>query len=143
MFHFNYSIKHKVLLRLAGKVPSRWMIHFSVLLEERKLGRQQQSSVFVMLSLGLFGVIMTHTHTHTHTHTQQRCVPKLLSKEIGQTFLTSYLMANLTRLSPGRLGSSGRAWSTSPFKMASTSSVSLHKSRTPTTKSLHCIDSFL
>ena len=61
----------------------------------------------------------------------------------GRTFLTSYLMANLTRSRQGRLWSLGGALSTSPFKMASTSSVALHWSNTPTTKSLHCMDNFL
>lgn len=58
------------------------------------------------------------------------------------TFLTSYLMASLTRLRQGRWCSEGGFWSTSPFRMASTSSVSRHRSSTPTTKSLHCMDSF-
>lgn len=59
------------------------------------------------------------------------------------TFLTSYLMASLIRLRLGRWWSD-KTWKfTSPFKIASTSSVSRHRSSTPTTKSLHCIDNFL
>lgn len=58
------------------------------------------------------------------------------------TFLTSYLIASLILLRLG-LWCSGHKWMlTSPFRIASTSSVSLHRSSTPTTKSLHCMDNF-
>lgn len=68
------------------------------------------------------------------------------NKETGKsilTFLTSYLMDSLILLKLGR-GCSGHVCTlASPFRIASTSSVSLQRSRTPTTKSLHCIDNFL
>lgn len=59
------------------------------------------------------------------------------------TFLTSYLIASLILLRLGRWCSGHKWMFTSPFRIASTSSVSLHRSSTPTTKSLHCIDNFL
>ena len=54
--------------------------------------------------------------------------------EVGKlTFLTSYLMASLIRLRLGRWWSDQTWKFTSPFKIASTSSVSRHRSSTPTT----------
>lgn len=58
------------------------------------------------------------------------------------TFFSSYFIASFKRKRLGRPGSS-KVSSSSPFRMASTSSVLRHRSRSPTTKSLHCIESFL
>lgn len=72
------------------------------------------------------------------------CGSQRAGREQPLTFLTSYLMASLTRLREALClcVSADSADSRSPFRMASTSSESRHRSSTPTTKSLHCMDSF-